>query len=168
MTPQPRPGARFLAHPVHLLALGFGTGLAPWAPGTFGAALGTGLYLALAPLPVIDYALVVAALFALGVPACGRTARDLGVHDHQAIVWDEVVGVLVSLAACPPGWPWVVLGFAAFRFFDIVKPWPVGLVDRRVPGGIGIMLDDLIAGAYGLACVQIAFLALKATGNLPL
>lgn len=136
-----------LRDPGHLLALGFGSGLAPRAPGTFGTLAAVPVYLLCAQLPLMIYLLVTAIAFVLGVYLCGRTARALGVHDHPGIVWDEVVGYLLTMALAPPGWLWVVMGFACFRLFDIWKPWPIRVLDRSVHGGLGIMLDDLLAGA---------------------
>ncbi|RMD68885.1 MAG: phosphatidylglycerophosphatase A, partial [Gammaproteobacteria bacterium] len=103
--------------------------------------------LLLAPLPLPLYAATVLLLFLIGIPLCGRAARALG-HDHPSIVWDEMVGYLATMTAAPRGWPWIVLGFVLFRAFDILKPWPIRAVDERLSGGIGIMLDDLLAGAY--------------------
>jgi phosphatidylglycerophosphatase A len=100
----------------------------------------------LSPLPLAAYLAVLAALFGLGVWACGRAAGDLGGEDPGAIVWDEVVGYLAAMTAAPGGWPWVLAGFGLFRLFDIWKPWPICWLDRRVKGGLGIMLDDLAAG----------------------
>jgi phosphatidylglycerophosphatase A len=138
--------------PGHWIASGLGSGLSPWAPGTAGTLAAIPLYLALAGLPLHWYlgAVVLAAL--VGVWACGATALDLGRGDPGAIVWDEVVGFLVTMIAAPPGWVWVLLGFALFRLFDIWKPWPIRALDARVHGGLGIMLDDLVAGllAWGL------------------
>lgn len=151
-----------------VLAVGFGSGLAPFAPGTCGTLVGVLVYLALARLPAPAYLLVVAVLFAAGVPVCAARARRLGVHDHPSIVWDEIVGYLIAMILAPRGWPWVAGGFLAFRFFDIAKPWPVRWADRRVGGGWGIMLDDLLAGVYAFALLQIVGLALKTQGELPL
>lgn len=154
-------GARILRNPVHLLACGLGLGLAPFAAGTFGTLLGIPLFLALRELPLAWYVAVVLALFAVGVWLCQATARHLGVHDHPAIVWDEVVGFLLTMTAAPPGWGWILLGFAVFRFFDIVKPWPIRAIDRGVGGGFGIMLDDLLGGVYGLLSLQLIHAVLK-------
>ena len=107
-------------------------------------------------------------LLVLGVWLCGATARALAVHDHPAIVWDEIVGYLVTMTAAPAGWVWVILGFAVFRLFDIVKPWPIRLADKRVPGGFGIMFDDVLAGLYALAVLQLAELAFLKTAGQPL
>ena len=151
---------RLLRHPVHLLSLGLGSGLAPVAPGTFGTAAALPLYLLLRPLDPAAYLAVVAVLFFVGIALCGHTARALGVHDHPAIVWDEVVGYLVTMAVAPDGWLWPLIGFALFRLFDIVKPWPVRTADRHVGGGGGIMVDDLLAGIYAAVVLQgIAVLA---------
>lgn len=148
--------AVLLRDPGHLLALGFGSGLAPRAPGTFGTLAAIPVYLLCAPLPPALYLLMVAAAFALGVYLCGRTARALGVHDHPGIVWDEVVGYLLTMAFAPPGWPWIVLGFVCFRLFDIWKPWPIRAFDRSVHGGLGIMLDDVLAGAAAAGVMFVA------------
>jgi len=143
-----------LADPGHLLALGLGTGLMPRAPGTWGTLLGLPLFLALSPYSLHLYISAVALLFAAGIYVAGRTARALGVHDHSAIVIDEVVGMLVTLAAVEPGWFGVIAGFALFRFFDIVKPWPIRWVDRAMGGGLGIMLDDVLAGLMAAVVLQ--------------
>ncbi len=149
-----------LRQPVHLLSLGLGSGLSPWAPGTAGSLLGVALYLLLRPLPLPVYMLLTTTAIAVGIWACGRTARALGVHDAGVIVWDEVAGVLVAMTLAPADWRWTVGGFLLFRFFDIVKPWPIRLIDRRVHGGAGIMLDDVLAGIYTL----LALLGLSAAG----
>jgi len=143
-----------LRNPHHLLALGFGAGLAPRAPGTAGTLVAVPLYLALEPLTTPWYLAAVTALFVLGLWICGRTARDLGAADPGAIVWDEIVGYLATMVVAPHGWLWIVVGFVLFRIFDISKPWPVGLADRRVHGGLGIMLDDLLAAGYAWMGIQ--------------
>lgn len=135
-----------LRDPGHCLALGFGSGLLPRAPGTFGTLVAVPLYLLCMQLTTPLYLLIVLGAFGLGVYLCGRTARALQVHDHPAIVWDEVVGFLIAMAWAPPGWLWVLVGFLTFRLFDILKPWPIRSLDRRLGGGLGIMLDDVLAG----------------------
>lgn len=147
---------RLLRDPLHFLALGCGTGLAPVAPGTFGTLLAIPLWFLLQGLPLAAYLLVLAILFFAGAWVAGRTARALGRHDHGAIVIDEVLGFLVTMTAAPQGWVWVLAGFLLFRLFDIWKPWPISWADRRVHGGIGIMLDDLLAGVWALVCLQAA------------
>jgi len=136
-------------NPVHFLAFGGGAGAMPVAPGTFGTLVAIPLYLLLQPLSLLYYLLTLAIMTLFGIWLCGRTAADIGVHDHGGIVWDEIVGYLLTMIAAPPGWLAVVLGFALFRLFDIVKPWPIRLADRHVGGGFGIMLDDVLAAGYG-------------------
>ena len=149
------PFRRLLERPVHLLAFGFGTGLSPRAPGTAGTLVGVGLYLLIGDLTWWGYVGVTALGFAVGVWVCGVTARNLGVHDHPGIVWDEVVGFLVTMTALPRDWMWIAGGFAAFRLLDILKPWPIKLVDKQIPGGLGIMLDDLVAGIFACALLHL-------------
>lgn len=152
MSAEPRPDLR---NPVHLLACGLGAGLAPRAPGTAGSFVGAVLYVPLSALPLPAYLVLLGVLFAGGVWVCGRTARDLRAADHGSIVFDEIVGILVAVTSLPLDWRWLLSGFLLFRFFDIVKPWPIGLLDRRVKGGLGIMLDDLAAGAVALGVLQL-------------
>ncbi|MBA1145999.1 phosphatidylglycerophosphatase A [Ectothiorhodospiraceae bacterium WFHF3C12] len=151
----PEPVPFRLCNPVHCLALGFGTGLAPRAPGTVGTLVGIPLYLLLQPLPVGIYLAVLVAGFLLGIHVCQRTAADVGVHDHPAIVWDEVIGYLVTMTLVPASALNVVAGFVLFRFFDVLKPPPIRAVDRRVHGGFGIMFDDVLAGLYAALCLQL-------------
>lgn len=138
-----------------MLSLGLGAGLVPKAPGTWGSLLALPLFVVLNPYGPVVYTGVVVALFVLGVYLSQRTARALGVHDHDAIVIDEVVGMLATWVAVDPGWLTIVAGFALFRFFDIVKPWPIRRIDQDVTGGMGIMLDDLIAGAMAAVVLQV-------------
>lgn len=148
--------ARFDRRQAHQwLAYGFGSGLLPWAPGTWGTLAAVPLYLLLAGLPIGLYLALVALLFLIGIWACDRTGRDLGVPDHGAIVWDEIVGYLVAMAGLPLHWGWVLAGFALFRVFDILKPWPIGWMDRHVSGGAGVMLDDVVAGVFTLAVLHL-------------
>ena len=151
----PVPAAALARGPANFLALGAGSGLAPRAPGTFGTLVGIPVLLVM-PTGWVPYALVTLALFALGVWCCDACARDLGVHDHPAIVFDEIVGYLVTMVAAPRSVGFLVLGFALFRFFDVLKPWPIGPLDRRVAGGLGIMLDDVLAGVFAAVGVQLA------------
>jgi phosphatidylglycerophosphatase A len=137
----------------HCLAFGFGSGLARYAPGTFGTLASIPLYLALAQLPAWLYAVTVVAAFALGVWICDFVSHDLRVHDHGGIVFDEFVGYWITMFLLPAGWPWILAGFAAFRLFDIWKPWPISWLDRHVQGGFGIMFDDVVAGVF--ACLAL-------------
>ncbi|ARN74413.1 phosphatidylglycerophosphatase A [Oceanicoccus sagamiensis] len=145
---------KILTHPIHCLAFGFGSGLAPKAPGTFGTLMAIPLYWLLSPLPLLVYALVVLAAFVIGIYLCGKTAEDLGVHDHPGIVWDEFVGLWIALFAAPAGWLWLLIGFALFRLFDIWKPWPIKIFDEKMETGLGIMIDDVLAGIYALIILQ--------------
>jgi len=148
----PRPN---LAHPVHLLAFGFGSGCAPWAPGTMGTLVGVAIYLPLSRLPIEGYVVATLVTIFAGIWICGWSARQLAVHDHPGIVWDEIAGYLVTMLAAPQGLGWMLAGFVLFRLFDILKPWPIRWLDRRVGGGLGIMLDDVAAGLAALACLQL-------------
>ncbi len=147
-----------LRDPRHLLSLGFGSGLAPKAPGTFGTLAALPCWYLLQLLPTTSYIVAVVAAFALGVYLCGETAKALGVHDHGGIVWDEFVGLWIALFLLPSGWYWPLLGFALFRLFDIWKPWPISVLDRRVHGGLGIMIDDVVAGFYAFFVWQAIYL----------
>ncbi len=145
----------FLKNPIHLLALGFGTGCVPMMPGTIGTLVGVLFYLPMQTLSWPIYIGVTVVLFSLGVWLCDVTARHLGVHDHGGIVWDEIVGFLITMTAVPPDWRFMLLGFVLFRLFDICKPWPISWLDRHLSGGIGIMSDDVLAGIYALIVLQI-------------
>jgi len=146
--------ASVFRNPVHFLAFGLGSGAAPVAPGTFGTLAAVPLYLLLDLLPLNVYLIVLILSFALGIWLCGKTSRALGVHDHGGIVWDEFVGFWLTMVAAPPGWQWLVLGFVLFRFFDIVKPFPIGWLDRKITGGLGIMVDDAVAGSFAWLVLQ--------------
>ncbi len=138
----------------HFFAFGFGSGLAPKAPGTFGTLAAVPIYWLLQDLTWPLYLSWLVVTFALGVYWCGRSAKLLGVHDHGGIVWDEFVGLWITLFLAPKSWLFVALGFALFRFFDVLKPWPIGWLDRNVEGGFGIMIDDVLAGIYAFVCLQ--------------
>lgn len=154
--PTPIPARTILRDPVHFLAFGFGSGLAPRAPGTAGTLVGIPLFVGLHFLGLPAYLAVTVLLFAFGCWVCGESARRLGTHDHGGIVFDEIVAFLITMLPTfflpqpEPLWRWLWLGagFALFRFFDVLKPWPVNLADRHVHGGFGIMLDDLLAALY--------------------
>ena len=152
-----RPNRGFLfAHPAHFIALGFGTGLLP-APGTIGTLVAFPLYVLLDRwLSALWLAIVIAALFVLGVWACERTGRALGIADHGAMNWDEIVSFLAVLMLAPPGLAWQVSAFFVFRLFDVVKPPPIRYYDRTIKSGFGVMLDDAIAAFYTLLVLAIA------------
>jgi len=145
---------KLLLNPIDFLALGFGSGLVPVGPGTAGTVVAIPLYLLLQPLGLVVYLAIVVLAFVAGIGICTHAANRLGVHDHPGIVWDEIVGYLVTMTAAPGGWEWVVGGFVLFRIFDIAKPWPIRWLDRHVHGGSGIMLDDLLAGVFAAAVMQ--------------
>lgn len=145
--------AFLLRHPAHFLALGFGAGLAPRAPGTFGTLAAVPLYYLLAGLPAAAYWAVVAGAGVLGIWACDRTGRALGVADHGGIVWDEMVAFLIVLPFAPPTWWGVVAAFALFRLIDIWKPFPIAWLEARLSGGLGVMLDDVLAALYAIVCL---------------
>ncbi len=138
-------------HPVHWFAFGFGSGLSPVAPGTFGTLMAVPFYYFLQDLSLLSYALFVLITAMLGIYFCGRSSQLLGVHDHGGIVWDEMVGYWLTMMFAPKGWQWMLAGFVLFRIFDIVKPWPISVADKRVHGGLGIMLDDILAAFLAMA-----------------
>lgn len=151
----PKPPADLIwSTPEHVLAFGFGAGLAPRAPGTFGTLVGIAFFVVLLWLPWPAYVAASVSLFVAGCFICGASARLLGVHDYGGIVFDEIVGYLFAAAplvwlapASITGWiAGIVIAFLLFRIFDIAKPWPIRAIDRRVHGGFGIMIDDIVAG----------------------
>jgi phosphatidylglycerophosphatase A len=151
-----RPAAAFaFSHPAHAVALGFGAGLVPFAPGTAGTLLGWVLAVALGGLDAGFLLLAAAIGFLLGVWACGVTGRDLGVADHGAMVWDEVAAFLLVLAFVPRELAWQAAAFVVFRFFDIAKPPPIRSLERRYGGGFGVMFDDLVAAGYTLLLLAV-------------
>ncbi|WP_229797430.1 phosphatidylglycerophosphatase A family protein [Jeongeupia chitinilytica] len=153
MSPILHPDWRFLLrHPAHFIALGFGSGLPRKAPGTWGTLAGLPCCaLLLAWLTPLQLAWLCIPAFVLGTWAAGVAGRALGVHDHGSIVIDEIVAIWLVLATVPQtvsGW---IAAFVVFRVFDIVKPWPIRSLDARVPGGFGVMVDDLLAAGYTIA-----------------
>jgi len=144
----PRPSLMLLRNPVHFLSLGFGSGLFPIAPGTAGTLVAIPVYFLLAGLDIYTYLGITLFMFGLGIYLCGETSHALGVEDHPAIVWDEIVGYLITMIAVPAKLEWVLAGFLLFRLFDILKPWPIRVLDRSIKGGMGIMLDDVLAGIF--------------------
>jgi len=139
----------------HFFAFGFGSGLAPKAPGTFGTLAAIPIYWLVQDLSWPIYVSWLMVTFSLGVYWCDRSSKQLGVHDHGGIVWDEFVGYWITMFLAPAGWLWIILGFVLFRFFDILKPWPISWLDRKVDGGLGIMVDDVLAGVYAFIVLQI-------------
>ena len=146
-----------LSHPIHFLALGFGSGLAAKAPGTFGTLAAVPLYLLMCQLSLPVYLALTVFSVIIGVYICDKAAKDMQVHDHGAIVWDEIVGFLITMFMVPVSWQSILIGFILFRVFDIFKPWPISFIDKNVHGGLGIMLDDVIAGFAALAIMHLIF-----------
>ena len=138
------------------LALGFGSGLAPIAPGTAGTLVAVPLAWVLKDLPLAGYLGLLALFLVLGAWVCGRVGERIGVTDHGALVWDEFVGYWLAVALVPRHWGWLLAGFVVFRVLDILKPWPIRALERRVPGGWGVMLDDVLAGLMTAALLVLA------------
>ena len=152
------PTWRFLfSHPAHFVACGLGSGLSPLAPGTAGTLFAWALYPLLRPqFGATGFAVFLLAAFLVGVPACGKTGRDLGVIDHGAMVWDEIVPFWAVLFLTPATWIWQLAAFGLFRLFDIAKPPPARFIDRNVKNGFGVMADDVVAALYALLALALA------------
>jgi len=145
-----------LRDPVHFLAFGFGSGLSPKAPGTMGTLVALPMVYGLMHLSLTVYLCCIVMLCVFGIYLCGESARRLNTHDHPGIVWDEFAGMAITMIAVPLQLRWLLLGFLLFRFFDIVKPWPIREADHRLTGGFGIMLDDIIAGLFSCVLLHVA------------
>jgi phosphatidylglycerophosphatase A len=145
-----------LRTPAGFLAFGLGAGLSRYAPGTVGTVVAVPFAWLLMQMPPALYWAALAALFLLGVWLCGAASRMLGRHDPGNIVWDEMVGYWLTVALLPMTWGWWLAGFVAFRFFDILKPWPIRRLERAVGGGLGIMLDDVLAAVYAMLVLAAA------------
>jgi phosphatidylglycerophosphatase A len=157
MRPLNQPPAKVvLTNPVHFLAFGLGSGLSPVAPGTTGTMAAIPLAWLMAEyLSLPLYLAVTLVAMVVGFWICGRSSEMLGVNDHRGIVWDEFVGYFITMIYVTQTWYWVLLGFLLFRFFDIFKPWPAKQFDASLHNGVGIMIDDVIAGLYALACMHL-------------
>lgn len=153
-----------LSNPIHLAAVGFGSGLAPKAPGTFGTLAAVPLFYLLSMLNIEVYITVLVVTSFVGFWFCDVTSEAMGVHDHKAIVWDEFVGYWITMLPVLMLYPeinngaeipfvWVAVGFALFRFFDVLKPFPISWLDKKVEGGFGIMIDDIVAGIFAAICL---------------
>lgn len=162
-----RPNLRFaLSHPAHFLALGFGSGLAPFAPGTFGTLLALPIFWWLEPrLKPTDFLILLGIMYAAGVWICDKAGRDMGVEDHKAIVWDEIVAFLIVLFFTPNTLLWQASAFLLFRLFDILKPGPIRYLERMFRGGFGVMVDDLAAAFFALICLALIELLLLGLGG---
>src|SRR5210317_975000 len=144
-----------LKTPSGLLAFGFGSGLSPFAPGTMGTLVAIPFLFALKALGETGFWIALLVLFLLGIFICERVSRSLGVHDHGGIVWDEMLGYWLSAAFIPLQWHWLLAAFLLFRFFDIVKPWPIRQLDQKVSGGFGIMIDDVVAALFTILVLAV-------------
>lgn len=131
-----------------IIATGFGVGYIKYAPGTFGTLVAIPCYLLIRNLTINNYLLLIIVGFLIGILICECAAKDFGIHDYKAIVWDEIIGYLITMTAIPNSYIWIINGFIIFRIFDIFKPWPISYVDQCIKGGLGIMLDDCLAACY--------------------
>jgi len=150
-----------LHNPIHFLSFGFGAGLSPIAPGTAGTIVAIPIFLLLSEMALIFYLAAILFIFVFGCWASSLTASALKVHDHPGIVIDEIAGYLITMILVPVTWYWVILGFIFFRLFDIWKPWPISIVDKNMDGGLGIMLDDVVAGLFSLLSLHIVIWSVK-------
>lgn len=146
-----------LKDPVQFLALGFGSGLAPKAPGTFGTLAAIPLFLLCSLMSDTYLLITIVVMSVIGIYLCGKTAEAVGVDDHPAIVWDEFVGFFIAMFLSPVTGMSLLVGFLLFRLFDILKPWPISIADKKLHGGLGIMLDDILAGLAAFAIMQFIF-----------
>ncbi len=156
--PRPTTSPGPFANWVQFLAFGFGSGLAPKAPGTAGTVVAIPLFLLMTQAGLAGYSALLLISIALGVYLCDRASREYGVHDHPGIVWDEFAGFWLTMWAVPVSWQTILAGFVLFRVFDILKPWPIGWLDKRVHGGLGIMIDDLVAGVFACGLLHLGLL----------
>lgn len=149
---------QILRDPLMFLAFGFGSGLSRYMPGTMGTVAAIPLYLLLVlTTNSTAYLIATVVLMVLGVLICQYAAEKLAVHDFGGIVWDEVVGLLITLLGFSFSWQILLVGFVLFRFFDIVKPWPIRFIDKRIHGGLGIMLDDVLAAIFANLVLHLIF-----------
>ena len=144
-----------LSHPAHFFGLGFGSGLAPKAPGTFGTIVGLPLFWLISGCTLMTQLIIIAALFIIGIYYCDKTGKALGVADHGAIVWDEIVAMMLVLVFAPLTWLGWLVAFCLFRLFDIWKPFPICYFDAKLKNGFGVMFDDLLAAIYAIICVLL-------------
>lgn len=149
------PNLRFLfSHPNHFISLGFGSGLAKKAPGTFGTLAGLPLFWLIAQYSVTQQLLIIATLFIIGIYFCAYTGKALGIVDHGSIVWDEIVAIMLVLTFTPQQWQWWLAAFILFRLFDIWKPYPIRQLEAKFKNGFGVMFDDLLAAIYAIVSLQ--------------
>ena len=159
---KPTPKELAFGTPAGFLAYGFGSGLSPFAPGTVGTLAAVPLAIPLKLLPAAVFWPLILVFFLVGVHLCGVTSKRLGKHDPGGIVWDEMAAYWLCIAFVPLHWAWLAAAFVLFRLFDILKPWPIRMIDRRFGGGLGIMLDDVVAALFTMAVLQLAGWLLQA------
>lgn len=148
-----------LINPSHFLGFGFGSGLFPFMPGTMGSLAAIPLILLMSYLSLTTYIVITIISAVVGIFICQKVSDDLNVHDHGSIVWDEIAGMMIVFIAVPISWHSILIGFILFRIFDIFKPWPISYLDKNVSGGLGIMVDDLLAGLISLGCLHGIYIA---------
>ena len=152
------PAVKFLfAKPQHFFSLGFGSGLAPKAPGTFGTLVGLPLFWLISNYGLYLQLLIITALFLVGIYFCEVTGKALGVSDHGSIVWDEIVAIMLVLTFAPKNWEGWIVAFVLFRLFDIWKPFPIRQFDAKLKNGFGVMFDDLLAALYAIASMWLIY-----------
>lgn len=147
--------ASWLMHPWHCISLGFGSGLMPFAPGTWGTLVAIPIAYLCSYLGQPLYLLVTALVCLLGIYTAGYTSEKLKVHDHSGIVVDEIAGYMITMIGVTMNATSLLVGFLLFRLFDILKPWPIRIIDRNMKGGLGIMMDDILAGVFSLIIMQL-------------
>lgn len=144
-------------NPLHFIAFGFGSGAMPVAPGTFGTLMSIPFYLVMQPLSHAVYLAILFMIILASAWICHIVSKDIGIHDHQGMCLDEMPGYFVTMYAAPPGLIWIIIGFLLFRFFDICKPQPIAYIDKNIPGGIGMVLDDVVAGIYSCIILHVIY-----------
>lgn len=153
--PRPPVPDKVWQSPLYFIAFGFGSGAIPFAPGTFGTLMAIPFYLLFQSLPLLPYLLLVIVIFIASAWICERVSREIHLHDHPGMCLDEFAGFFVTMIHAPKGFLWIVLGFLLFRLFDILKPWPIYVLDEKVHGGLGMVLDDIVAGVFACIIIQI-------------
>jgi phosphatidylglycerophosphatase A len=153
--PSPPLPQKIWRDPLYFIAFGLGSGTMPFAPGTFGTLLAIPFYLLMRPLPLVPYIIFVIAFIIFSSWISERVSREIHVHDHPGMCIDEFTGFFVTMINAPHGWEWILLGFLLFRLFDIWKPWPIRYVDKKIYGGFGMILDDIVAGIFAMLIIQI-------------
>lgn len=153
--PNPPVPAAVWQDPRYFVAFGFGSGTISTAPGTMGTIMAIPFYLLLRPLPLYLYIIFVICFIAASAWLCEKLSRDTHTHDHPGMNIDEFAGFFVTMINAPWGWPWILLGFLLFRIFDVLKPWPISYIDKKMTSGLGMILDDVVAGLFGFILIQL-------------